>query len=40
MARAVLGRYTIDSHGDTTVRTYGVLAIRGGQLAFDRVIER
>jgi branched-chain amino acid transport system substrate-binding protein len=36
---SVLGRYSIDAHGDTTLRTYGVLAVRGGQLVFDRVIE-
>jgi branched-chain amino acid transport system substrate-binding protein len=36
---SVLGRYSIDAHGDTTLSTYGVNRIRGGRLVFDRVID-
>ena len=37
---SVLGRYSIDANGDTTLSTYGVLRIgRGGRLVYDRTID-
>jgi branched-chain amino acid transport system substrate-binding protein len=36
--RSVLGTYSIDSAGDTTLRRYGVYAIVGGQLTFWQAI--
>jgi len=37
---SVLGRYSIDANGDTTLSTYGVLKVsRRGRLAYDRTID-
>jgi len=36
--QSVLGSYSIDRHGDTTLRTYGVYRIRSGKLEFVRAI--
>ena len=36
---SVLGRYSIDRNGDTTLTDYGVYAIKNGHLAFDQVIK-
>jgi branched-chain amino acid transport system substrate-binding protein len=37
---SVLGRYSIDAHGDTTLSTYGVLRVgRRGRLIYDRTID-
>ena len=37
---SVLGRYSIDANGDTTLSTYGVLRVgRGGRLIYDRTID-
>lgn len=36
---SVLGRYSIDRFGDTTLSTYGANRIRGSQLVFDTVLE-
>lgn len=36
---SVLGEYSIDTNGDTTLPIYGASRIEGGALAFDRVIE-
>lgn len=36
---SILGRYSIDAHGDTTLRSYGGFAIRDGRLRFDRVLD-
>jgi branched-chain amino acid transport system substrate-binding protein len=36
--RSVLGTYSIDSAGDTTLRRYGVYAIAGGRLTFWQAI--
>ena len=37
---SVLGRYSIDANGDTTLSTYGVLRVgRRGRLAYDRTID-
>lgn len=33
---SVLGRYSIDEHGHTTMTAYGRLAVRGGELVWDR----
>jgi branched-chain amino acid transport system substrate-binding protein len=35
---SVLGRYSIDRFGDTTLATYGALSIRHGRLVADRVL--
>jgi branched-chain amino acid transport system substrate-binding protein len=35
---SVLGTYSIDANGDTTLSTYGAWSVRGGKLVFDRVI--
>ena len=35
---SLVGRYSIDPHGDSTLRSYGGFAWRGGRLAFDRVL--
>jgi branched-chain amino acid transport system substrate-binding protein len=37
--KSVLGTYGIDQNGDITLTPYGIYAIEGGQLAFDRTIE-
>jgi branched-chain amino acid transport system substrate-binding protein len=36
---SVLGRYSIDRHGDTTLSTFGVYAIDRGRLALGQVID-
>jgi branched-chain amino acid transport system substrate-binding protein len=36
---SVLGRYSIDENGDTTLTTYGVYGIEDGELAFEESIE-
>jgi branched-chain amino acid transport system substrate-binding protein len=36
---SVLGQYSIDQNGDTTLTDYGVYAVKNGQLAFDQVIK-
>src|SRR5690349_6761648 len=33
---SVLGRYSIDGSGDTTLSTYGVYRVEHGELVFDR----
>jgi hypothetical protein len=35
----VLGTYDIDENGDTTLARYSVFRIRGGDLAFERIVE-
>jgi branched-chain amino acid transport system substrate-binding protein len=37
--RSVLGTYSIDDNGDTTLTDYGVWGIEGGELAFKRTVE-
>jgi branched-chain amino acid transport system substrate-binding protein len=36
---SVLGRYSMQPDGETTLARYGVDRIRGGRAVFDRVIE-
>jgi branched-chain amino acid transport system substrate-binding protein len=36
---SVLGTYSIDENGDTTLTDYGVYAIKGGELEFDQTIK-
>jgi branched-chain amino acid transport system substrate-binding protein len=36
---SVLGTYSIDDNGDTTLTDYGVYKIEGGEIAFDRTIK-
>jgi branched-chain amino acid transport system substrate-binding protein len=36
---SVLGTYSIDENGDTTLTDYGVYTVEGGELVFDRRIE-
>jgi branched-chain amino acid transport system substrate-binding protein len=36
---SVLGTYSIDENGDTTLTTYGVYRIEGGELVFERSVE-
>ena len=36
---SVLGTYSIDENGDTTLTDYGVYAIEGGELKFDKTIK-
>jgi branched-chain amino acid transport system substrate-binding protein len=36
---SVLGNYSIDKDGDTTLTDYGVYKVKGGKLAFDRTVE-
>jgi branched-chain amino acid transport system substrate-binding protein len=36
---SILGRYSIDRNGDTTLRSYGGFAIRDGKVRFDRVLD-
>jgi branched-chain amino acid transport system substrate-binding protein len=36
---SVLGTYSIDANGDTTLTTYGVYTIAGGNLVFSRSVE-
>jgi branched-chain amino acid transport system substrate-binding protein len=35
----VLGTYSIDENGDTTLTDYGVYTIDGGELSFDTTIK-
>jgi branched-chain amino acid transport system substrate-binding protein len=37
--KSVLGTYSIDENGDTTLTDYGVYGIKSGQLAFDQTIK-
>jgi len=36
---SVLGNYSIDENGDTTLTDYGVYGIKGGKLVFDRTVK-
>jgi branched-chain amino acid transport system substrate-binding protein len=36
---SVLGTYSIDENGDTTLTDYGVYTIDGGELTFDSTIK-
>ena len=36
---SVLGTYSIDENGDTTLTDYGVYTIEGGELTFDQTIK-
>ncbi len=36
---SVLGRYSVDENGDTTLSDYGVNIVAGGKLLFDKVIK-
>jgi branched-chain amino acid transport system substrate-binding protein len=36
---SVLGRYSIDRRGDTTLSTYGIYRVSGGALTFERAID-
>ena len=36
---SVLGTYSIDENGDTTLTDYGVYTIEGGELTFDKTIK-
>jgi branched-chain amino acid transport system substrate-binding protein len=36
---SVLGTYSIDENGDTTLTDYGVYSIEGGELAFEKTVE-
>ncbi len=36
---SVLGTYSIDENGDTTLTDYGVYAIEGGELKFDKTVK-
>ena len=35
---SILGTYSIDENGDTTLTDYGVFTIDGGELVFDQKI--
>jgi branched-chain amino acid transport system substrate-binding protein len=37
--KSVLGTYSIDQNGDTTLTDYGVYSVSGGQLKFDQTIK-
>jgi branched-chain amino acid transport system substrate-binding protein len=37
--KSVLGTYSIDENGDTTLTDYGVYSIKGGELQFDETIK-
>jgi branched-chain amino acid transport system substrate-binding protein len=37
--QSVLGTYSIDQNGDTTLTDYGVYIVKGGQLVFDKTIK-
>jgi branched-chain amino acid transport system substrate-binding protein len=37
--QSVLGTYSIDENGDTSLTDYGVYTIKGGELTFDRTIK-
>jgi len=36
---SVLGTYSIDENGDTTLTDYGVYTVKGGELVFDSTIK-
>lgn len=36
---SILGKYSIDENGDTTLTDYGVFAVKNGELSFDQKIE-
>jgi branched-chain amino acid transport system substrate-binding protein len=36
---SVLGKYSIDENGDTTLTDYGANRVRGKKLVFDKVIK-
>jgi len=36
---SVLGTYSIDANGDTTLTDYGIYAIKDGELVFDKTIK-
>jgi branched-chain amino acid transport system substrate-binding protein len=36
---SVLGKYSIDENGDTTLSDYGAYRVKGGELVFDKVIK-
>ena len=36
---SVLGTYSIDENGDTTLTDYGVYAVKDGELPFDQTIK-
>jgi branched-chain amino acid transport system substrate-binding protein len=36
---SVLGKYSIDENGDTTLSDYGANRVEGGKLVFDKVIK-
>jgi branched-chain amino acid transport system substrate-binding protein len=36
---SVLGKYSIDANGDTTLTDHGIYAVKSDQLAFDQVIK-
>ena len=36
---SVLGTYSIDENGDTTLTDYGVYSVSGGELKFDQTIK-
>jgi branched-chain amino acid transport system substrate-binding protein len=36
---SVLGKYSIDENGDTTLSDYGGDKVKGGKLVFDKVIK-
>jgi branched-chain amino acid transport system substrate-binding protein len=38
--QSVLGTYSIDANGDTSLTDYGLYTIKDGQLAFDKVIKQ
>ncbi len=37
--QSVLGTYSIDENGDTTLTDYGVYSVKGGELVFDQTIK-
>ena len=37
--QSVLGQYSIDENGDTTLTDYGVYTVKGGELTFDQTIK-
>ncbi|HEV8054121.1 MAG TPA: hypothetical protein VGP30_04770, partial [Candidatus Limnocylindrales bacterium] len=36
---SVLGTYSIDENGDTSLTDYGIYSIKGGELEFDKTIK-
>jgi branched-chain amino acid transport system substrate-binding protein len=37
--QSVLGTYSIDENGDTSLTDYGLYSVKDGDLAFDKVIK-